>query len=425
MPVVLTGLSHKTCPVELREQLAFGADRLPEALHRLRRMLGEGGCVILSTCNRVEIYARADASPTRIHELVREFLAELHGLPEETFAPHLYELSNREAVAHLFRVTCSLDSLVVGEGEILGQVHDAYLAAHTESATDKVISALFQRAFKVAKEVRTKSNIGAGKVSVASVAVDLAVSIFTDLADKTAMIIGSGETGETALRHLVARGVGHVILVNRSLERAQILAAELHGEALALDELTAQLHRADIVITSTASPEPILHAADFQQALKRREKAPMFVIDIAVPRDVDEGVNEIDNIYLYDIDALQQVTEQNLEARRAEMTKCMQIIDAQVERFLDWRQSLYAEPTIVSMSQELHAIRERELQKTLDAMPELSPKQREEIEYLSKRIVNTILQRPMSQIKQEIIHEDPHRVLHLVKRLFGLEERAG
>lgn len=425
MAVALTGLSHKTCPVELRERLAFAADQLPEALHRLRRLLGEGGCVIISTCNRVEIYVRADDAPARMHTLIRRFLAEQHQAPEEDFLPHLYELADRDAVAHLFRVASGLDSMVVGESEILGQVHDAYLMAHAESATDKVVSALFQRAFKVAKEVRTKSNIATGRVSVASVAVDLAVSIFMDLADKTAMVIGSGETGETALRHLITRGVGKVILVNRTLERAQELANQLAGEAVPLEDLKEHLHRADIVITSTSAPEPILNAADFQQALKRRDKAPMFVIDIAVPRDVDQAVNEIDNIYLYDIDALQQVTEQNLEARRAEIAKCMQIIDAQVERFLQWRQGLYAEPTIVSMSLELNTIRERELLKTLEALPDLTEKQREEIEYMSKRIVNSILQRPMNQIRQEVIHEDPHRVLHLVKRLFGLEESTG
>lgn len=425
MPVVVTGVSHKTCPVELRERLAFPADRIPEALHRLRKMLPDGGCVILSTCNRVEIYVGSDDSTQATHATIRRFISEFQQTTEEEFAPHLYELAGRDAVAHLFKVSCSLDSMVVGEGEILGQVHDAYFMAHGESATDKILSALFQRAFKVAKEVRTKSNIGAGKVSVASVAVDLAVSIFTELSDKTVMVVGSGETGELALRHIVSRGVGKVILVNRTLAKAQDLAAEFHGEALPLADIQAHLHRADIVISSTSSPTPILSAADFQHALKRRDKAPMFVIDIAVPRDIDPNVNGLDNIYLYDIDALQKVAEQNLELRRAEVTKCMAIIETQVNRFIHWRQSLYAEPTIVSMSQELHAIRERELQKTLDALPNLTDKQREEIEYLSKRIVNSILQRPMSQIKQEVIHEDPSRVLHLVKRLFGLEESAG
>ncbi|MBI2434029.1 MAG: glutamyl-tRNA reductase [Candidatus Hydrogenedentes bacterium] len=425
MSVAVTGVSHKTCPVELRERLAFPADKLPEALGRLHRLFPEGGCVILSTCNRVEIYLRSGQTAEAMHEAIRQFLADYHQVPQEEFTPHLYEFANREAVAHLFKVSCSLDSMVVGEGEILGQVHDAYFTAHAESATDKVLSALFQRAFKVAKEVRTKSNIGAGKVSVASVAVDLAVSIFTELAGKTAMIIGSGETGETALRHLVARGIGKIIIVNRTLEKAQELAAEFHGEALPLSQLQEHLHRADILISSTSAPTAILKAADFQNALKRRDRAPVFAIDIAVPRDIEPDVNSVDNVYLYDIDALQQVADQNLEARRAEIARCLKIVDAQVDRFVEWRQSLYAEPTIVSMAQELHLIRERELKKTLDSLPDLTQKQRDEVEYLTKRIVNNILQRPMSQIKQEVIREDPHRVLHLVKRLFGLEESAG
>ncbi|MBI2423932.1 MAG: glutamyl-tRNA reductase [Candidatus Hydrogenedentes bacterium] len=425
MTVAVTGISHHTSSLDLRERLAFAEGSIPAALHKLKKRLSDGGVVILSTCNRVEIYTRSDDAPPVVFETVRRFLEEWHGVPEAEFADALYEYADREAVAHVFRVASSLDSLVIGEQQILGQVHDAYLLAHSEAATEKIISALFQRAFKVAKEVRTKSTISQGKVSVASVAVDLAVSIFSDLADKTVMIIGSGETGELALRSLISQGVKQVLLVNRTVEKAQELAAKYHGRAYALDNLHEILPQADIIITSTASPEPILRREDFHRALKHRNQSPMFIIDIAVPRDVDREANQLDNIYLYDIDDLQEVADSNLQARRAEIAQCMEIVDKQVSRFMQWRQQLYAEPTIVSMSQEWHQIRERELQKTLHTLNDLTEKQREEVEYLTKRIVNNILQRPMSQIKQEVVREDPHRVIHLVKRLFGLEESAG
>jgi len=425
MTIALTGLSHHTCPVELRERLSFPEERLPAALRALQQELRGGGAVVLSTCNRVEVYTRHDATPEGLHAIVRDFLSSWHGLEGDVFANHLYEHCNREAVAHLFRVTSSLDSMVVGEDQILGQVHDAYLTAQAEGATDKILNALFQRAFKVAKEVRTKTNINVGKVSVSSVAVDLAASIFGDLSEKTVLVVGSGDTGELALKCLVERGVGQVLVANRTFAHAEEIAVRFRGEPLALSDLRDFLHRADIVITSTSAKEPILRARDFQQALRKRDNAPMFVIDIAVPRDVEKAVSELDNVYCYDMDDLESVAEQNIESRRAEVAKCLEMVEHQVDRFIHWRQSLYAEPTIVSMTQEMNAIRERELEKTLGALPDLTARQRAEVEYLTKRIVNNILQRPMSQIKQEVVKEDGGRVIHLVKRLFGLEESAG
>lgn len=424
MPVIVIGLSHHSSPVALREQVSFPEADLPTALRKLKARLPGGGCVILSTCNRVELYAHAEMPGDELQDCVRGFVRNFHGLGDALPDDALYTHQDRNAVTHLFRVAASLDSMVVGENEIVGQVHDAYLAAHEHGATDKVLSGLFQRAFKVAKEVRTKSSIGAGKVSVASVAVDLAVSIFTDLTDKAVLIIGSGETGELALKTLLSRGARKIFVMNRTVEKARELASQYGGEALPLSELSDHLHRADIVITSTASPTPILTADAFHAALRARAQAPMFVIDIAVPRDVAPEVNALDNVYLYDIDNLQRVADQNLEARRSEMARCVEMVEAQADRFMRWRLSLYAEPTIVSMAQELHAIRERELEKTLAVLSDLTDKQREEVKYLSQRIVNSILQRPMTQIKQEVSEDDPNTVLHLVKRLFGLEESA-
>ncbi|MCC6490103.1 MAG: glutamyl-tRNA reductase [Candidatus Hydrogenedentes bacterium] len=421
MNVVVSGLSHHTSPLELRERLHFNEKSLPNALLHLRKALDGAGVVILSTCNRVEVYAHTPdtaEAPARI----RRFLSEWHSVPEEDLVPSLYEHSGREAVGHLFRVASSLDSLVVGEQQILGQVHDAYLVAQTEQATDKVIGTLFQKAFSVAKDVRSKSNISAGKVSVGSVAVDLAVSIFMDLAGKTVMVVGSGKMGELTLKNLVSRGVEHVLLVNRSHEKAVRLAETIRGEATPYESLQEALPRADIVIASTAAPQYILGPAQFLAALKRRAHAPMFAIDIAVPRNIDPAVKKMDDVYLYDVDDLQQVADANMEARRQEIELCMKIVESGVDQFWGWLQGLVAEPTIVSMTEELNAIRERELQKTLASLPDLTEKQRDEIAYLTKRIVNTILQRPMRQLKREVAEEDPHKVLHLVKRLFGLKE---
>lgn len=422
MTLVVAGVSHHACPVELRERLHFPEAELSPALLRLRKRLDGAGAVILSTCNRVEVYVSHADPPDELFAAIRAFLSESRDVPETEFSEHLYQYEGLEAVGHLFRVACGLDSLVVGEAQILGQVHDAYLRAQTEASTDKVLSALFQKGFALAKDVRTNTGIAAGKVSIGSVAVELAVSIFMNLSGKTAMIVGSGEMGELALKSLVSNGIGKVILVNRSVEKAQELARELGGEPLGLDELHRRLHHADIVITSTGAQDYLLRVADLQRALKLRGQAPIFIIDISVPRNVDPAVNDLDNVYIYDIDDLRQIADKNLDARRRELDACLTMVENRAEQFWRWKESLVAEPTIVSMAAELHSIRERELHKTLNSLPDLTDKQRDEVEYLTKRIVNTILQRPMSQLKQEVIGQDPHNVLHLVKRLFGLKE---
>lgn len=422
MSLVVAGLNHRTSPVELRERLAFPAASLPQALLRLRRMASGAGAVILSTCNRVEFYLHHAVPAEELFQAVRAFLSQWHGVAESEFEHALYERDGREAAGHLFRVASSLDSLVVGEVQILGQVHDAYLAALSEQASDKVLNALFQRAFSVAKRIRSQTSIGAGKVSVSSVAVDLAASIFTGLEGKTVLVVGSGETAELTLRSLVERGAGRVLIANRNPERANAVAEVYGGRPVPFDGLARFLPEADIVISATAAPRFVLYPADFAAALRQRRQAPMFVIDIAVPRDVDPAAGRLDNVYLYDIDDLEYVVSQNVEVRRKEVETCMALVDQEVDQFMGWIDGLAAEPTIVSMAEELHAIRERELEKTLAALPGLSDKQRQEITRLTERIVRAILQRPMKHIKQEIGHHDPGTVIHLVKRLFGIEE---
>ncbi|MDZ4860274.1 MAG: glutamyl-tRNA reductase [Candidatus Hydrogenedentes bacterium] len=427
MNLVVTGLSHHTSPLELRERLHFPEASIPNALLRLRQSLGGAGMVILSTCNRVEIYASTESAADKSNDILRRFLGEWHGVPESDYRGALYQYEGRETAGHLFRVASSIDSLVVGEAQILGQVHDAYLLAQTEQCTDKVISALFQRAFAIAKEIRSQTNIGAGTVSIGSVAVDLAVSIFSDLAGKTAMIVGSGKMGGATLRSLVSRGVDNVLLVNRSHDRAVNLAEQVRGEAVPFDALEENLPRADIIISSTAAPHHLLGPAQFQRALRRRGNAPFFVIDIAVPRNIDPAVKRMDNVYLYDIDDLQTVANANMEARRQEIDLCMRRIESGVDHYWAWLQGLAAEPTIVSMAAGIHQIRERELQKTLVQLPDLGEHDhavREIFTEFSKRFANAVLHQPTVQLKREVVDHDPHTVLHLVKRLFGLKESS-
>ena len=422
MSLVVSGVSHHTSDVALRDRLTFSEESLPGALLALRERIADAGAVIVSTCNRSEVYVNGVGDSADLHHEIRGFISRWHGVPVEELTGALYEYDDREAVGHLFRVASSLDSMVVGEEQILGQVHDAYIVAHREQATDKVVNALFQKAFSVAKKVRSQTRISAGKVSISSVAVDLAVSIFMDLSGETVLVIGSGEMGELTLKHLVDKGVGHVIVANRSPEKAEALAQTYNGESVALDDIDQVLARADIVISSTGAPGVVLEAEQVQAALRQRSQKPMFLIDIAAPRDIDAAANELDNVYLYNIDDLQEVADKNIEARRHEVDRCLELVDIGTDQFCKWLRSLAAEPTIVSLSRELNAVRERELEKTLARLPELSKKDREEVAYLTKRIVNNILQRPLTQIKEEVHDADHLGVLQMVRRLFGLKE---
>jgi glutamyl-tRNA reductase len=422
MSLIVSGISHHTSDVALRERMTFDEGTLADALAEVRNRLEGAGVVIVSTCNRSEIYVNHIGEPEDLHREIRRFFSDWHKIPEAEFADELFELADEEAVGHLFRVTSSLDSMVVGEDQILGQVHDAYITAHAEQTTDKITNSLFQKAFTLAKKIRSNTNINVGKVSISSVAVDLAVSIFMDLTDKTIMVIGSGEMGELTLKSLVEKGAGRVLVANRSVENAEALAGQFNGEGIALADLDDHLHRADIVISSTGAPGVVLKRDSVTQALRKRSNQPMFIIDIALPRDVEAAINDLDNVYLYDIDNLEGVAAQNMEARREELDRCYELVDVAVQQFARWLKSLIAEPTIVSLSREFHGVRERELAKSLDALTHLTDADREEVEYLTKRIVNNILQQPLTQIKQEVHDADHKSVLQVVRRIFGLKE---
>jgi glutamyl-tRNA reductase len=313
MPLLTLGLNHKTAPVEIRERITFGPDIIVGALRSLVETVGVEEAVILSTCNRTEIYCEGGADT---QQQLSQWLSAFHGLELETISPYLYSHQEKEGVRHLLQVSCGLDSMVLGEPQILGQVKAAFQTAKESGVAGKVLCRLFQHAFSVAKQVRTDTAIGRSPVSVAFAAVSLARQIFSDLSNQTAMLIGAGETVELAARHLHQHGVGRIIVANRTLERAHLLANQFDGYAIALTEISNHLAEADIVISSTASPLPVLGKGAVESALKKRRHQPMFMVDIAVPRDIESEVGELDDIYLYTVDDLEEVIEENMRSRQ-------------------------------------------------------------------------------------------------------------
>jgi glutamyl-tRNA reductase len=419
--VILIGLNHRTAPVEIRERISFseeGLDQYLKALHDLPNV-AEG--LILSTCNRVEICA-ATRDPRGGIEEIKGFLAQQHNLPLSKFEDTLYVLQGEELVKHIFRVASSLDSMVVGEPQILGQLKGAYRTAHAARTTGALLNKLLHNAFSVAKRVRTETSIGNRAVSVSFVAVELAKKIFARLEGRGALIVGAGEMCELAAQHLVRGGITKVLVTNRTWERAMELAERFHGEAIPFSELPQALVRADIVISSTGSPDFVVKKEEVSSIMKRRKNSPLFFIDIAVPRDIDPDVNTIDNIYLYDIDDLQEVAEANIKDRQHEAHKAEAIVSTEVEKFCRWYQSLEAVPTIVSLQKKVEEIREKELAKTLAALPQLSDREKKAMEAFSEAIVKKILHGPITLLKKTGPNSEGETYVDLVKKLFRLDE---
>jgi glutamyl-tRNA reductase len=325
MPFIVIGLSHRSSPVHVRERFAFAEAGVPTALERLRRETGAAEAVILSTCNRVEIYAVMDGAEREAAAALRKFLLDFHQKPEP-LAGEMYALCDASGMEHLFKVACGLDSMVLGETEILGQLKKAYDVALQQRHTGSRLNKVFQKAFNVAKQIRTETNIQRGSVSVGSVAVELAEKIFSSLAAHPVMVLGAGETGEKTARALLSRGAKSILVSNRSYERAAALAAELGGRAINFDEWAAEFVHIDIVISSTAAPHYILNRAKLAGLMKARKNRPLLLIDIAVPRDVDPEVKFLDNVYLYNIDDLQEIAADYLRQRQDEIARCEAII---------------------------------------------------------------------------------------------------
>jgi glutamyl-tRNA reductase len=419
--VILVGLNYRTAPVEVRERIFFPEEELNQYLKALHGLpsLAEG--FILSTCNRVEICAAA-RDPMRGIDEIKGFLAHQHHLPLSAFEQTLYVLQGEELVKHIFRVAASLDSMVVGEPQILGQIKDAYRAAQTTGSTGTLLNKLLHKAFFVAKRVRTETSIGNRAISVSFVAVELAKRIFARLEDREVLIVGAGEMCELAAQHLVRGGVKRVLVTNRTWERAMELAARFQGEAIPFSELANCLLRVDIVISSTGSPGFIVKKEEIPDIIRKRKNSPLFFIDIAVPRDIDPQVNTIDNVYLYDIDDLQEVADANIKDRLQEAHKAEAIVATEVEKFCRWYESLEVVPTIVSLQEKLEKMREKELAKTFSALPHLSAKERKAMEALSQALINKILHDPITQLKKTDRNSEGEAFVDVVKKLFQLDE---
>jgi glutamyl-tRNA reductase len=336
MNVVVIGLSHHSSPVELRERFAFADAKIPGALKLLRDSGIAGEAVILSTCNRVEIYAATPLEPTKAFDKLKQFLKTAHAF-ENPLGEEIYALAEPQSLQHLFKVASGLDSMVLGETEILGQLKTAYKLAHQHKHTGARLNKIFQRAFHIAKHIRTHTNIQRGSVSVASVAVELAEKIFSSLNEREVLVIGAGEMSEKTARALLSRGAKSIIVANRSHERAQVLAKEFGGRAVQFDDWGAEFEKIDIAISSTSAPHHILDRAKLEPLMKLRKNRPLLLIDIAVPRDIDPAVNFLENVYLYNIDDLQSIADSYLKQRKEEIVRCEKIIREKVEAFLGSR----------------------------------------------------------------------------------------
>jgi glutamyl-tRNA reductase len=421
MHIIVVGLNHKTTPIELRERLHFPIASLEDPLEKLAHYTAGGERVILSTCNRVEIYGHVQHLA---HGSVRlqQFLSDYHGMAADVLAPHLYTYHGETALRHLFRVVSSLDSLVIGEAQIFAQVKEAFAVARRANATSAVLNQLFERAFAVAKRVRTETRIGEHAVSVSYAAVELAKKIFQDLSAKTVLILGAGEMSELTARHLISQGVQHLVVANRTLERALELADRLQGQGVPLAELPTYLPKADIIVGSTGSAELVVKRADVQNALKLRKNRPMFFIDIAVPRDIDPAVNELDNVYVYDIDDLQHVVEENRKARAREATLAETIIAREVEDVLKWFDEQQVVPAVIGLRRKAEAIREQELAKLFARLGPLADGEREAIEAMASSIINKLLHTPIVRLKQASQAKGGGRYLQALRDLFSIEE---
>jgi glutamyl-tRNA reductase len=422
MSFILLGINHRTAPIGLREQAAIARERLADALQAATEIAGVREAMILSTCNRVEVLAAIENASANVEGLFYQYL----GMDALALRPHLYEYRDREAIRHLFRVAASLDSMVVGEPQILGQVKDAYSAAREAGTVSTQLEPLLQSAFAAAKKVRNETEIGTATVSIASVAVDLAQKIFGSLTGKTVFLVGAGKMSELAARHLIRHGAGTVLVTNRTEERAVRMAAGFAGtgarnapQVVPWGEMRAAASQADIVITSTGASEPIFRKEDGQAFLHRRKNRPMFFIDIAVPRDVDPEMNRLEGIFLYDIDDLQSVAAAHLAERTREAADAEAVIAAEVERYHSKLRTVNVAPAIVTLQQRAEELRQAELRRVQGRLGNLTAEQRAAVEALSRGLMNKFLHSPMQALKQAAKEGDAARI-EAIRETFAL-----
>ena len=413
MSLITLGINHKTAPLDLRERLAFTPQTLPEALLSLKKLSHINEASILSTCNRTELYCVTSEDNDRA---IIQWFSQFHGLNENQIKEHIYLHAHEETIRHAMEVASGLDSMVLGEPQIAGQMKDAYAVASENGTIGLLLGKLYQRAFAVSKQVRTDTDIGSSPVSVAFAAVNLAKQIFGDLNESTVLMVGAGETIELAARHLHSQGVDKIIIANRSVERAQKLANEFDGEAISLQHISDHLYKSDIVIASTASPLPIIGKGTVERALKQRKHQPIFMVDLAVPRDIEPEVNDLDDVYLYSVDDLQSVIEENMENRLQAAEQAREIIDVQVSHFLDWQRSLGAVDVIAQIRQNTQDISDEVLKK---AKKQLASGQNAEevLNFLANTLTNKFLHQPSTKLRLAS-QENRDDVLNVAQELF-------
>jgi glutamyl-tRNA reductase len=419
MPLFVAGLNHRTTPVALREQLAVEDDKLRELIRDVQATGAAREAVVIATCNRVEIYAVAEA-PGEARAAVFRRLCQHRGVDPAALESHLYTHLEEDAIRHAFRVAASLDSMMIGEPQILGQVKDAFALAQACETVGPTLHTLFSQAFAVAKKVRTETDIARHAVSVPFAAVELAKKIFAGLTGRTVLLVGAGKMSELAAKHLVDQGAFPIYVVNRTWPRAQELARALSGTAIPFAELDVALGSVDIVVTSTGAPEPVIGRDLVQRVMHGRRGRPLFFIDIAVPRDVEEAVETLDDVYCYDIDDLKQVVDANLRERAREAERAEALVEREAAKFAARLRDVEVIPTIVSLRERWEAIRVAEVRRALGRLPEASPETRDAMEALSSAIVNKILHAPVTKLRESSRAGVGRSWTTLVQELFGL-----
>lgn len=421
MPLITLGLNHKTTPVEYRERLAFTPENLGDALTTLHGQDFVAEAAILSTCNRTELYCHVPENATQVDQKLIDWFSQYHGLNPDEIRSFVYEHLDADAVKHTLKVASGLDSMVLGEPQILGQMKQAYKQAVDQGTVGLHLNKLFHRAFSVAKQVRTDTEIGSSPVSVAFAAVSLSKQIFDDLSSLTALMIGAGETIELAARHLQAQGIGQIIIANRTLDRAKHLAEEFNAQAITLPQIPEYLPQADIVISSTASPLPILGKGTVEKALKKRKHKPVFMVDIAVPRDVEPEVAQLDDVYLYTVDDLQEIIQENMSSRQQAADEAEEIIEQHVVSFQDWQKSLTSVDLIRELRDQTTALSEEVLEKARKQLSAGKPPE-QVLEFLAHSLTNKYLHLPSTRLRDAGKDNDPD-LIDAARRLLLEDEK--
>lgn len=423
MYILLAGLSHRTAPVEVRERFAFCGLDLDRAYDRLKNEASLEGAVIVNTCNRTEVYATARDIEQGMEALF-SFLQEFSGMDMAGIQEYFYRPTCYDAIMHLFRVTSGLDSMIVGEAQIIGQVKDAYQKAMECQASDSVLNTLFQRAIHVGKKVRTDTNLDRHPVSVSNAAVELARQVLGDLGSKSVLVVGAGEMSEMTTRYLVTQGVNSVIVSNRSYDRALEMARQFGGRAVRFDRLPDELSEADIVISCTAASHYVMRCDNCREVLAARRGKRIIMIDIAVPRDIDPELQNIDGVYVYDIDDLQDVMDHSLLQRQKAVQEAEKIIADELVKFNEWLGSLYVVPVITALKNRVETIKQNELRRALNRMGKISEREKNIMSTMAHAIVNQILHDPIVNLKEMAVSQQGHLYAEVVKKLFDLSSNT-